>query len=132
MDPTTPTSANKSKCRSTHSLVPSPVRNRRELTFGSASRDGYGIVSAAGLNAWRRGAKRNRTPSVSAGVSGSGRLGLGMGLEGTPGRKKFKRFSKSSKVNQTYRSDHDIVADGIVAQYRISINTKDGSVQIDP
>lgn len=97
----TPQSLSKSKststARPTGSLVPSPAPNRRVLTYGSAMRDGYGVVSAAGLNAWRRGPRRDRTASASTSEKGI-RRGLGMGMESTPGRKKFKRFNNSTQV----------------------------------
>ena len=116
---TTPTG----KTQSSRSLVQSPPNLPRRLTFGSSKKEGgYGIVSASGFSAWRRGVKRGSTSTnkenttiTTATTTGTGshsnplnrdfvkKKGLGMGLEGTPARKRFKRDSKKSKVCRIYR-----------------------------
>ena len=107
------------KSKSSHSLLPSPPGPRR-LAFGSSKKAdvGYGIVSASGFSAWKRGVKRgststqtntnsNKENTTTTTTSGSNafnrelvkkKKGLGMGLEGTPARKRYKRDSRISKV----------------------------------
>jgi len=111
------------KTQSSRSLVQSPPNLPRRLTFGSSKKEGgYGIVSASGFSAWRRGVKRGSTstnkentsitPATITGTRSHSnpfnrdfvkKKGLGMGLEGTPARKRFKRDSKKSKVCRIYR-----------------------------
>lgn len=74
-------------------------------------------MSATGFKTWRRGVKRNtnfsasagsttvggtsgaRTGSTSRNATGRVKKGLGMGLQGTPARKRVKRDSRKSKVS---------------------------------
>jgi hypothetical protein len=110
---TTPTG----KSRLSRPLLPSPPGPRR-LAFGSSKKAdvGYGIVSASGFSAWKRGVKRGSTSTQTNSnkenttiATGSGsnafnrelakkKKGPGMGLEGTPARKRYKRDSRVSKV----------------------------------
>jgi len=113
------------KSKSSHSLLPSPPGPRR-LAFGSSKKAdvGYGIVSASGFSAWKRGVKRgststhtysNKENTTTTTTSGSNafnrelvkkKKGLGMGLEGTPARKRYKRDSRVSKVRPScYSAD---------------------------
>ena len=113
------------KSKSSRSLLPSPPGPRR-LAFGSSKKAdvGYGIVSASGFSAWKRGVKRgststqaysNKENTTTTTTSGSNafnrelvknKKGLGMGLEGTPARKRYKRDSRVSKVRPScYSAD---------------------------
>jgi hypothetical protein len=107
------------KSNSSRPFLPSPPGPRR-LAFGSSKKAdvGYGIVSASGFSAWKRGVKRgststhtnttsnkeNTTMTTASGSNAFNRelvkkkKGLGMGLEGTPARKRYKRDSRISKV----------------------------------
>jgi hypothetical protein len=115
-DHTTPIQSPTLRAGTTGSLVPTPRQDRRRLTLGSSrpgTGTGYGIVSASGFSAWRREAKRGSTSTGtgtgtgtsatlngnSTGAARRGRKGLGMGLQGTPARKKFKRDSRKGKVS---------------------------------
>ena len=85
---------------------------------------GYGIVSASGFSAWKRSVKRGSTSThnntnintnkenttlsttTTTGTNSNAfnrelvkKKGLGMGLEGTPARKRYKRDSRISKVS---------------------------------
>ena len=82
-----------------HSLIPSsPMRmtfHRNRLERASSS---VGHVTAAGLTTWRRGPKRHSSDTES------GKKGLGMGMEGTPGRRKKAR--STSKVGYRLNGLH--------------------------
>lgn len=114
---TTPTAPSKS----TRPFFPSPPGPRR-LAFGSSKKAnaGYGIVSASGFSAWKRSVKRGSTSThthttntntnkenttIASGSNAFNRelekkkkKGPGMGFEGTPARKRYKRDSRISKV----------------------------------
>lgn len=91
------------------SLIPSsPSRvslHRNRLDRGSSS---AGHVTAAGLTTWKRQPRRNSSDDESE------KKGMGMGMEGTPGRRKKPR--KTSKVrNQLVNSCYQLIHGRVLA-----------------
>jgi len=107
MPPSSPTPFNPQIHHGPISLIPDSENNSRRALTRAASSDvegerhplnmtSTGYVTATGLINWRR--RKKSTSARSAASSAAGKLGPGMGMQGTPARRK-KRKTGTSRVS---------------------------------